>query len=185
MKKITFVLLLLFSITTVFAQNQKINPKKSTVKWTGKKVTGEEGGTVKFKEGNLELKNGKIVGGNFVVNMTTLNAIDSKGQSKQKLESHLKSKDFFNTSEYKTANLVFKSVKELKKNNYKVVADLTIKGKTNPVSFELEVVNNVVKTNFEVDRTKYGIQYGSGSFFDDLGDQTIYDNFDLNVVLVY
>lgn len=185
MKKFILLFLLLFTTSPFFAQNQKINAKKSTINWTGKKVTGEEVGTVKFKDGTLVIKDNKIVGGNFIVNMTTITAIDEKGEGKEKLEAHLKSKDFFNINEYKTASMVFKTVKELKKNHYKIVADLTIKGKTNPVTFELKVYEKTATASLVLDRTKYGIQYGSGSFFDDLGDQTIYDNFDLDIVLVY
>jgi polyisoprenoid-binding protein YceI len=185
MRKIVFILLSCLFISLMNAQTQKINLKKSIINWTGKKVTGEHVGTVKFKEGFLTFLNGKVNGGSFIANMTTINNTDQKGNDKEKLEKHLKSTDFFNVKDFTTSKLVFKSVTELKKNLYKVVADLTIKGKTNSITFELAVTDNSANTNLVIDRTKYGIQYGSGSFFDDLGDKTIYDNFDLNIVLFY
>jgi hypothetical protein len=47
------------------------------------------------------------------------------------------------------------------------------------------VNKNSASTAFEVDRTKYGIEYNSGSIFDGLGDRVIYDNFELAVNLVF
>lgn len=185
MRKIIFVLLAFLSTITILAQNQKINVKKSLITWTGKKVTGEHSGTINFKEGTLIFKDGKINGGSFVVNMTTIKNTDQTGKDKEKLETHLKSEDFFNVKGFNTSKMVFKSVSEKKKNLYLVKADLTIKGKTNPVSFELVTTDHTATADLQIDRTKYGIQYGSGSFFDDLGDRTIYDDFDLKVVLTY
>lgn len=185
MKKIAFVLLVLFATATISAQIRKINAQKSVISWTGKKVTGEHVGTITLKEGALIFKNGKVVGGSFVADMTTLSNIDQSGKDKIKLEGHLKSSDFFNVEAFKTSQLVFKSIAEREKNRYAVTADLTIKGITNPVKFDLLTKENSAVANLTVDRTKYGIQYGSGSFFDDLGDRTIYDNFELNVDLKF
>ncbi len=185
MKKLTFVLLAFLVCLTASAQARKIDLKKSTITWTGKKVTGEHSGTVAFKEGMLVFKGKKLTGGSFIADMTTLSNTDQTGSGKSKLEGHLKSPDFFNTEEYKTAKLVFKTIGEKKPGLYSVTADLTIKGKTNPVKFELALKGGKASTEFSVDRTKFGIQYGSGSFFDDLGDRTIYDEFDLKVALKY
>ena len=185
MKKITFVLLALIFTMTLSAQARKIDLKKSTVTWTGKKVTGEHSGIVNLKEGMLIFKGKKLTGGSFIADMTTLSNTDQTGDGKKKLEGHLKSADFFNTEEFKTSKLVFKTIGEKKPGLYSITADLTIKGKTNPVKFDLALKGGKATTEFAVDRTKFGIQYGSGSFFDDLGDRTIYDEFDLKVELRY
>jgi len=185
MKKITFVLLAIFATLTFSAQTKSIDLKKSNITWTGKKVTGEHSGTLNFKDGALVFKNKKVTGGTFTADMTSLTNTDQSDGGKAKLEGHLKSGDFFNTDEYKTAKLVFKTIAEKSPNVYSVTADMTIKGKTNPVKFELTVKAKSASTTFSVDRTKYGIQYGSGSFFDDLGDRTIYDEFDLKVQLYF
>lgn len=185
MKKNAFVLLVFITTLTLSGQVKKINILKSQVTWTGKKVTGEHSGILDFKEGSLQFKTKKITGGTFVIDMTSLSNTDQSGDDKKKLEGHLKSADFFDTEGFKTSKLVFKSVTEKKKNLYKVVAELTIKGKTNPVTFDLISQGKTATADLTIDRTKYGIQYGSGSFFDDLGDRTIYDNFDLKVVLQF
>jgi len=186
MKKILFVLLAFLAISTISAQTKKINVKKSSIQWTGKKVTGEHSGTINFKDGSLTFdKQKKLTGGSFTADMTTLSNTDNTGKDKAKLEGHLKSADFFNTEEFKTAKLVFKTIAAKKDGVYTITADLTIKGKTNPVRFDLNVKGKTATTEFSVDRTKFGIQYGSGSFFDDLGDRTIYDEFDLKVTLSF
>lgn len=185
MKKMTFVVLAIFATMTFTAQTKTIDTKKSTITWTGKKVTGEHSGTINFKDGALVFKNKKVVGGTFTADMTTLSNTDQSGSGKAKLEGHLKSADFFSTDDFKTATLVFKTIGEKSKNVYAVTADMTVKGKTNPVKFELTVKGKTAATEFSVNRTKFGIQYGSGSFFDDLGDRTIYDDFDLKVQLYF
>ncbi len=185
MKKTPFLLLFLLISLAVNAQVRKINITKSTIVWTGKKITGEHKGTLQFKEGSLTYTKKKLSNGSFVVNMTTLNNNDQSGKDKAQLEGHLKSSDFFNTEEFKEALLVFKAIKPIAKGTYSIVADLTIKGKTNPVIFDMTIKGNKATANLVVDRTKYGIQYGSGSFFADLGDRTIYDEFELQVNLVF
>ena len=69
--------------------------------------------------------------------------------------------------------------------NYDVTGDLTIKGQTNPITFDLATTANSATTKFNVNRTKYDIKYGSGSFFDNLGDKAIADEFELEVALKF
>jgi polyisoprenoid-binding protein YceI len=185
MKKAAALLLLLLIYVPIKGQIRKINVLKSTIVWTGKKITGEHNGTLQFKEGSLSYLKKKLTNGSFVVDMTTLSNSDQSGKDKAQLECHLKSNDFFNTEEFKEAKLVFKAVKPISKGTYSVVGYLTIKGKTNPIIFDLTIKGNKASTNLIIDRTKYGIQYGSGSFFADLGDRTIYDEFELKVDLVF
>lgn len=186
LKTIASVLLVAFSATTFNAQTKKVDVAASKVSWIGKKVTGQHEGTVNLKEGNLVFKGKKLVGGNFVVDMTTIVVTDLKaGEGKEKLEGHLNSEDFFSTQKFQTTNLVFKTIADKGNNLYAVTADLTIKGKTNPVTFNVSVNGNKATTNLKIDRTKYDIKYGSGSFFDNLGDKVISDNFDLMVELSF
>jgi len=185
MKKVILMLAALLMVGIVTAQVRQINIKKSTITWTGKKVTGEHVGSLNFKSGSLSFKNKKLNGGSFVVDMTTLSNTDQTGKGKEKLEGHLKSADFFATDDFKTASMAFKTIKDKGKGTYTIGADLTIKGKTNPVTFDLVTKGKTATANLTIDRTKYGIQYGSGSFFDDLGDRTIYDEFELSVRLSY
>lgn len=185
MKKTLLVLLVLGSSLTSFSQSKRIDPSKSTITWLGKKVTGQHEGILKFKEGVLFFSNSKLVGGNFIVDMTSLSNTDQTGNDKIKLETHLKSTDFFDTNQFKTAKLKFKTIADNLNNSYTITGDLTIKGVTKGIKFDLILKEKSAFALLKVDRTKYGIQYGSGSFFEDLGDRTIYDEFDLNVFLYF
>ena len=187
---LSLVLTVLFGSATIAAEpidgeKKAVNVEKSTVTWKGYKVTGSHHGTVDLKEGHLIFDGEKLTGGEFTVDMASLVSNDLEGEYKGKLEGHLKSDDFFGTDAHPNANLVFTKVKSTGKNSYEVTGDLTIKGKTNPVTFDLSVYGSKATANVKIDRSKYDVRYGSGSFFDNLGDKTIYDEFDLVVDLVF
>ncbi len=79
---------------------------------------------------------------------------------------------------------MIKSIGTKDKKTYSVTADLTIKGVTNPIQFEMNVDGNKATTNLKVDRTKYDIKYGS-TLAGAVADKAISDEFELNVVLVF
>jgi len=181
-----FIIAMFFlAFVTVNAQTKKIDASKSKIVWIGKKVTGQHEGIVKFKDGYIVFKNDKVAGGTFTADMTSLVNTDQTGSSKAKLEGHLKSDDFFGVDNFHNSTLVFKSIGAKDKNTYSVTADLTIKGITNPVKFDFIVDGKKATAALKIDRTKYDIKYGSGTYFDDLGDKTIYDEFELNVELAF
>ena len=160
-------------------QKYNVDIAKSSITWKGYKPTGSHEGTIDIKSGHLSFDNDKLVGGEFVVDMQTLVSTDMEGEYKGKLEGHLKSDDFFGVEEHPTSTLVFTDVKQSGKNAYDVTADLTIKGKTNPVSFKISIYGSKATASLKVDRAKYDVRYGSTSFFDGLKDKAIYDEFDL------
>ncbi len=178
---------LLFAITlTAFTtlDKKQVNIDQSVINWIGYKVTGQHEGTITLREGVLEFKQDQLTGGSFVMDMTSINTTDLEGDYKNKLDGHLKANDFFGVKKYPKATLVFTSVTK-NETNYSVVGDLTIKGITNKIAFDLEVLENKATTSFKIDRTKYGIKYGSASFFDGLKDKAIYNEFDLTVSLKF
>ncbi|UQD56598.1 YceI family protein [Flavobacterium sp. K5-23] len=183
LKSIALALTVVLSTLSMTAQTKKVDASKSTINWVGKKVTGEHSGTINLKDGALVFKGTKLVGGNFTVDMASIVTTDLEGKSKENLEGHLKSDDFFGTDKFQTATLVFKTIGAKGKNVYRVTSDLTIKGKTNPITFDITVNGNTATTNLVVDRTKYDIKYKSGNFFENLGDKVINDEFELAVSL--
>ena len=186
LKSIALALVVVLSTLSVTAQTKKVNTSASTINWVGKKVTGAHEGTINLKDGTLVFKGKKLVGGTFVVDMTSMIVTDLKaGQGKEKLEGHLKADDFFGSDKFATATLVFKKLVTKAPNVYTVTGDLTIKGITKPVTFDLATTNTTATANVKIDRTKYDIKYGSGSFFDSLGDKAINDDFDLAIALKF
>ena len=180
-KTVTFAIIAIvtLSFTTMETEKKDIKIKNSKVVWKGYKVTGSHEGTINIKSGSLSFNDGKLTGGECSIDMTTLVSTDLTGEYKGKLEGHLKSDDFFGVEKFPTATLIFTDVKVKGKNSYNVTGDLTIKGKTNPVTFEISIYGSKATTSLKIDRTKYDVKYGSTSFFDGLKDKAIYDEFDL------
>lgn len=185
LKSIALAVIVALSTLTASAQTtKKVDVSKSKVLWIAKKVGGQHNGDIALKEGSLIFKGSKIVGGNFVVDMKTINTTDLEGEWKGKLDGHLKSEDFFSVEANPTTTLVFKSIGVKSKNTYTVVGDLTIKGKTAPITFDLVSNKDGANAKLMVDRTTYDIKYGSKNF-GALADKAIDDIFELNVNLKF
>lgn len=184
--KTGFIVVLAMTIASFTAVSEKsINVKDSNITWKGYKVTGSHVGTINLTQGALMFEDDNLVGGNFTMDMTSIVVTDLEaGSGKEKLEGHLKSDDFFGVNKHKKALFKINSV-DGKNGTYRVYGDLTIKGITKPSTFQMIVKGNTATASFKVDRTKYGIEYKSNSFFDDLKDKAIYDDFDLNVNLKF
>ncbi len=164
-------------------ENQKfiIDPAQSSIDWVGKKVTGAHNGTIGIKAGQISLNEGKITGGNFIVDTTSIRIQDiTDPDTNAQFLGHLISDDFFGTEHFQEANLVINTV-----SGNHIDADLTIKGITHPIDFdaELQLTDNTVSARAKllVDRTKYGMKFRSGNFFLNLGDTLIYNDFELNL----
>ncbi len=173
----------------VFATDYKLDKSNSTVKWNGKKVTGEHYGTINLKSGNLDVVDNKIKSGTFQMDMTSIVNEDISNESmNERLVGHLKSDDFFSVEKHPVSTLVIKEVKHKAGNTHLFTGDLIIKGITHPVTFDAEVVIDGdklrAKGKMEVDRTLYDIKFRSGKFFSDLGDNLIYDTFTLDFDVV-
>lgn len=166
----------------------KVNTSNSKILWTASKVTGQHNGSVAIKDGNLEMNDGVLTGGSFTMDLTSITVLDLQGKGKENLEGHLKSDDFFGVEKFPTANLVITNAKLTGSGVYNIKADLTIKGITHPIEFVANVkpegTGIKATADIKVDRTMYDVRYGSGKFFDNLGDKAIFDEFNLAVTLV-
>ncbi len=137
-----FIATALFSSITAFAKTEKvdIDPAASKIVWLGKKVTGEHSGEVKLQSGHLNFDGAALKGGEFVIDMNTITVTDiTDKEYNKKLVDHLNGEDFFATATNKTAKIVIKSATKVKDNTYKITGDLTVKGKTAPVTFDADV----------------------------------------------
>ena len=170
--------------STMFAQKAEVNTEKSSIEWLGKKVGGQHEGTIQIKSGYLELNDDKIVAGNFMIDMASITCTDLKDESyNQKLVGHLKSDDFFGVETYPTAKFVVTKSSAFNNGTATLSGDLTIKGKKESISFDVLKSGNAYSAKIDIDRSKFDVRYGSNSFFDNLGDKAIEDNFTLNIKL--
>ncbi|WP_296384728.1 YceI family protein [Winogradskyella sp.] len=182
---LVIVAFMTFSFTTVEGDKKEIKLENSKVVWKGYKVTGSHEGIISITSGHLNFDKNLLTGGSFEIDMSTITVTDLEGEYKGKFEGHLKSDDFFGVEKFPTASLDFTKVKSTGTNSYNVTGDITIKGKTETISFDLSVYGNKANASLKIDRTKFDVRYGSTSFFDGLKDKAIYNEFDLVVDLEF
>ncbi|RZN83416.1 MAG: YceI family protein [Winogradskyella sp.] len=184
LKTLTIAVLAISFFSFTLLKEKQVNIEESTVSWIGKKVTGSHEGTIKLESGVLKFDGKNLTGGNFVIDMTSINVTDMQGKGKMNLEGHLKSDDFFGVEKHKTASLEITKVTD-QYSDYEITGQLTIKGITKPISFNMVVKENFASTKLTIDRTKFDIKYGSASFIDNLKDKAISDDFELDIKLSF
>ena len=194
MKKIFFSILFCTFTLFSFSSNSHIenvtsDTKASTIKWIGSKLTSSHEGNISIQKGYLSIDHGTLVSGQFAINMNSITCTDIENETyNNKLVEHLKNEDFFNVKSFPIAIITIVKTIKGKGDMYKVIADLTIKGITHSVAFDADVkidgLNYVAKAKIQIDRTKWDIKYGSGSFFEDLGDKMIKDEVEFIISLV-
>ena len=189
MKKL--ILLTVVSILIRFnVQGQetfKISPEKSTIEWLGEKVTGAHSGFINLQSAFFLIEDEKFVGGEFIIDMNSIKCTDIENRTyASKLEEHLKDPDFFNSSKYPTSNFKISNI-IFDGTSYMITGNITIKEITQQITFPAKFENDGdifhANATLKIDRTKHDIKYGSGSFFDDLGNRMIYDEFTLKIHL--
>lgn len=184
MKKIALTFLA-FSVSAISLIAQKkfdVNTEISSVEWIGKKVTGQHEGVIQLKNGSYTFENGLITKGEFIIDMKTIKITDIEDKEQNdKLQNHLVSPDFFAVKNNPTGKLTIIKSQKVADNKLKVFADLEIKGISKRISFVVALLieeNKMIAIGeVEIDRTEFDIRYGSGSFFDNLGDKAIKDLF--------
>jgi polyisoprenoid-binding protein YceI len=172
------------AVMNTYAQEKYTADREQTkLLWLGEKVTGQHTGTILLKSGWLNWKDNEIVSGELNVDMSSL----KDSEANERLEGHLKSDDFFGVEKYPEAKLLITGSSPFDKGTGVVSGTLSIKGVTNPIEFKASLQKKDEGlwffANIIVDRTKYNIRYGSGTFIDNLGDKTIFDEFKLKVSL--
>ncbi|MBB4079127.1 polyisoprenoid-binding protein YceI [Lewinella aquimaris] len=171
-----------------------VDPQASTVIWNGTKlIGGGHTGIVPIASGNLETDNGKLVGGEFTLDLAGLENTDLDGDGKGKLEGHLKSADFFDVEQHPTAKFTITGVTPAENagddHNYDITGNLTMKGNSRSITIPASVTmeeDRIVSTtpDFVIDRTEWGIVYNAGSTVGIVKDKVINDEIGLKLDLV-
>lgn len=187
MKKLVLILFGLFSIA-LFSQSKAVI--SSEIRWKAYKTLKAESlshfGTVKLKSGNLVFNGSELIGGNFVMDMKSIDAEDMNSDPKMKkmLENHLKSDDFFDINQFPTASFQIKSVKKINNPNYnyQIAGTLSIKGVSKPITFPVKIsqsnaVYTLTSAQFTFNRKHFGLKY---NIFEDM---LISNDVEMNVSL--
>jgi len=190
--KITKLFIAVFTLITLLytasnAQgkaNYTADTLSSTINWKGYKPTGSHHGTLNLASGELKMENGKITGGSFIANMSTIK--DAGGSAK--LERHLKSEDFFDVAAFSTCKFEITG-SEIIDGKTMLTGNMTIKGITKQLTFPVivtEKADTVILTSetFQVNRAEFNVKYKSKTFFNNLKEKFIKNKFDLQVVIV-
>lgn len=191
MKTKILVSIALFIVTVAGLTAQtvyKADLTNSKLSWLGKKITGEHHGTINLSSGEITVKQDMITKANFQIDMTSIKDVDLTDEGyRAKLEGHLKSDDFFGVEKFPKASFVMDKLVKIQKGNTFITGKLTIRGVTQTITFKAVITQTAdevkIYANITIDRTKFNIRYGSGSFFDNLGDKTIYDDFEVTLNL--
>lgn len=166
-------------------QTGNVNLDASVVNWKGTKPTGSHNGTVKLKYGVLSVIEGKLKGGQFSMDMNTINTLDLKpGKGKEDLDGHLKNPDFFNVAKYPISKFVITSVEE-KDGKLAVTGNLTVKETTKSITIPATLstadgVTTFKSDKFNVNRTEFDIKYKSKTFFNELKEKFIHDDIEFS-----
>ena len=183
-KALSIALSLAFATATIAQTTHTVDTETAKLVWTGKKVTGQHHGNIQVQSGTIGWSANGLTHAEVLMDMTSITNLDLNPESAVKLIGHLKSKDFFNTEEFATASFKTNGVEkkdgvEAGMPNYTVTGELTIKGITNPVSFDVlawkESSGVRAAGTIVFDRTLYDIKFRSGQFFESLGDKMIDD----------
>lgn len=168
-----------------------VNTEASNIKWEGAKFTGDtHQGTISVQDGELMVTGDQITAGRFIIDMQTINVTDLEaGSGKEKLEGHLKNDDFFSVDTYPTATFELVSLEPATGTEgatHMITGNLTMKDQTRSITFPANVSvsgNQLTATSpaFVIDRTQWGVAYGSNSVAGIAKDKAIKDEIGLQL----
>ena len=190
MRKLITLVTLITGVTFLMAFNlpvkedtYTVDTERSTIEWTAKKVGGGHTGTVKIADGSLVYKGKSLLGGSFTMNMASITSDNAR------VTTHLKTDDFFSAVKNPTSKFEITKVSAIGSNRVNITGNLTIKNITHPLTFPATVKQQkgvvvAVANGIRIDRTKYDIKFRSKTFFGNIGDRAIDDEFELSINLV-
>ncbi|MFK7783033.1 YceI family protein [Psychroserpens sp.] len=179
-KHILQIIIITLTIT-VNAQALKLNEKQSELSWTGKAAFNSYSltGSIKVKEGAIEIKDNTLLSLVIVIDMKSLNHENSD------LKSHLKNKDFFEVNAFPVATFKLSKPVIINNNEAILIGQMTIKNISKEETIKVLIINNTITLNHSIDRTSYGVKFNSPSFFKKMKENAIADEFAINGKLYF
>lgn len=178
MKKISLLLMLLAIFATQAQNTIEIDDAKPLT-WQGKAAMGSYSpkGTLEIEKALITIDQGQITGLVVSVDMKSLS------QENKRLEGHLRNADFFDVKVFPKAVFTLTKPVVLDNGACQLEGIMTIKNNSKPevISAQINITDALVIISFDhqFDRTRYGINYNSPTFFKKLKDQAIEDQFSL------
>lgn len=182
-----FLLSIILIIATISnAQERRkiiLDTNDMVLEWRAYKVLGSHHGSIALHSAIIEWEDMIISGGTFEVDMQSIKVKDLIGMEKDKLESHLKSKDFFDVGNHPIATYEISKREPVDRKTYRYLGNMTIKGICAPIICKAVIDSNTMVIESEINRSIFEVKYASGSFFDNLGDHMIYDLFEVKIIM--
>lgn len=161
---------------------------RSEIGWSAKSVSDTHYGKIQLKQAEVKLQGAQVVSIQVTANMATISVADITDPGhNQDFVRHVTTEDFFEVEKFPEANFISTEVKATEDGQWQIRGDLTIKGVTKPVSFVAKAVpgGGALQATLPIDRTAYGIIYGSSGQRGSEKDWFIYDEFLITVNLRY
>ncbi|WP_274476302.1 YceI family protein [Mangrovimonas aestuarii] len=180
------------AVAESLTNNYTADADNSIIEWKGSKPTGTHNGTINIETGTLQVKDGEILSGTFLIDMNSITVLDLEGEYKNNLESHLKGTvegkedHFFNVAKFPTGTFEITETKPMDGGLLLLSGNLSLKDSKHNISFPVTVTTEgdyitIKSEEFAIDRTKWGVNYGSKTIFEDLGDKFVNDDIVLAV----
>lgn len=176
-------------------QTFTVDTATSRIRFTGHGVGKNHPGTFRLSSGNVAIANNQITGGNFFINIQSMEIEQQEEMFQNKLKPHLLSGDFFDAGKFGTAKFEITGVTPYQANdrdtsivegaNFNISGNFTLKGTTKNITFpaRIDLDGNALKAkgNFDIDRRQWQMAYGNDKT---LGDKFISETVNIELDLV-
>lgn len=171
-----------------------VDTAASSIRFTGHGVGKNHPGKFKLSSGSVAVANDQITGGQFTINIQSLDLEQKETMFQEKLRPHLLSGDFFNSEKFGTAKFEITKVEPYKPNskdtslvegaNFNVSGNFTLKDVTKNITFpaRIDLDESTIKAeaNFDIDRRQWQMNYGNDKT---LGDKFISETVNIELDL--
>lgn len=171
-----------------------LDGERSSIGWTGRNAGTSHTGSVRCSAGTV-LADATGFSGSLTVDMTSIANHNLAGDPLQAvLLDHLRSDDFFLVRLFPRADFTIRRGQLREKPfvtvvNCDISGELTLRGNSQPLAFPATVTVDggelLLEAHFDLDRTDWGIVYGSARFFEHLGMHTVFDTVSIALRLVF
>jgi polyisoprenoid-binding protein YceI len=171
-----------------------VDIEESLIEWTGRNPNTKHYGTIKLSGGEINVKDGQI-DGHFEIDMKSIRNVNLEGNPLQSvLTDHLLSDDFFFVKAFPKATFTIKSAEPIKdatqsEPNFRINGVLDLRGIQKDIRFLANAGGEqggkvMIESHFDIDRTKWGVIYGSARFFERLGMHLVFDLISIQLHIV-
>ncbi len=171
-----------------------LDVESSVIEWTGRNANTRHLGAIRFERGSLRIEDGKLRGSFSVDPLSIVNYNIQEDDLRSILLTHLKSEDFLFVEKFPKVQFEITDSRRIEETepgeaNFDVSGMLTMRGASVGISFPATAAHLAegqvaAEAHFDIDRTHWGLIYGSGRFFEHLGIHLVYDLISLQVRIV-